>query len=1471
VALYATRVEDRFGNWVEYSYNHTPTQPMRLNQITSSDNRTITLGYNSNGLVSTVTENNRTWNYSYSTLPGRKSLTGLSRTDSLNPGDSWVWTFNLMQLSSTDLAYSVDDGPSQCNSFQGVHGLNVVGVPGLTDTATGWITHPSGAVGKFEVTQGLVSRNNVPNTCLEVTHPDSGAVVERYPDHISRSWALKLKKKEITGPGMAMMDWSYSNGSGGGTRITGSCLSSTCAGTGAISIVTGPLYAENTGYNKREWTRYTFGNSYGYNEGKLLKTEKGYVPAAGGSAEVMESSLTAYMLPTASPPTTTAIGTSLRTRGDGFTSEHPRPRNSHAIERFDNVGSSATFSWSGTGFTAANFYRPTNTTHSSTLGFTRTEALQYHDNLQLWVLGQLKKRTVTANGQVTVPEEITTFNLNAQPTHFHRFGRLDEIRAYHVEGQLKEINDGLNPQGQNQITMLTSYKRGIPQQVSYADSSSESAVVNDRGEISSHTDPSGATTSYQYDALGLVKLITYPIGDSTTWFPTTISFQKSTSAAFGLPAGHWRREVKTGNSSAGHHRAITYYNALWQPVLVDEHETNGSGTTPLTTTQRMVNRTYDPSGRQIKLSFPVRSIANYNQSLDGQYSYFDAIGRITRQGQDSELTARANPLTKAYTYLSDFRTQVADEYGRPQVIYSYQAYDQPTTDWPVLIQAAGSVAPPNGINTTISRDVYGKPLNVSRSNPAGSGYPASTVARSFYYDAHQRLCKRVEPESGATYFAYDIGTNNLDWQGHTSNATSTCNASQVLSADRIDFSYDLRNRLTATTYLDGSTIGSTRTWTPDGLPLTVSQGGSVWTYGYNKRRMLTSETLSLGGQSYPLTYGYSGFGTRSQMSYPDATVVQYQPNRFGEPTQVQIPGQTTYASGITHHPNGALAFLSYGNGLNYNVDLNERMLPERVTMDGVYDDIYQWDPLGNLDSIDDLAGLAPQSRDRSMDYDNANRLTEVNSTALGQFLYQYDNLDNLRQLTRNGTSYTYKYDDGPGGSHRLQKLHLLNQPTTEALGYTHDSRGNVTQRRPVAFGRPSHDFIVDKAHRATELRTIGSGSALESYLYDGNGKRVQITDGSSTRVQIYNAAGQFVYETSTSIAGSGSNCSTGNPVHLIICSGFEPQGSGGSPSSTRHIHLAGKQIARTKDAITTFVHTDLLGSVVAESTPAPVNVTHRDLHEPYGAPSNGIYIQGPDYTGHVTDAASGLSYMEARYYDPLAGRFLGTDPVHVDLNSGGNFNRYWYANNNPYRFVDPDGRDARTRFGTRIRTGDSSAIGRVADFAREVTNQARRMSVEGSVGVDLPTSLVGKALDSAGLLSDDDQLKALLDLGMELSFTVNPVWHPEGFDAGVSLDARVGGGIGPILAGEPGTSTLGSFSAALRGYGSVGLIKNSFLDQPSHRYEVVGQLGLIGGALPISERGVPLGFSLQGGYGAGVGVFYVKPIFSGSLSALIDD
>ncbi|MDZ5842796.1 hypothetical protein A7X93_17045 [Stenotrophomonas maltophilia] len=111
----------------------------------------------------------------------------------------------------------------------------------------------------------------------------------------------------------------------------------------------------------------------------------------------------------------------------------------------------------------------------------------------------------------------------------------------------------------------------------------------------------------------------------------------------------------------------------------------------------------------------------------------------------------------------------------------------------------------------------------------------------------------------------------------------------------------------------------------------------------------------------------------------------------------------------------------------------------------------------------------------------------------------------------------------------------------------------------------------------------------------------------------------------------------------------------------------------------TYVHTDVLGSVVAESD-ANGSVIKRHVYEPYGAVVGGQVGDGPGYTGHVNDSSTGLSYMQQRYMDPQLGVFLSVDPVTAYEQPVGQFNRYRYANGNPYRFTDPDGRESGAAF-----------------------------------------------------------------------------------------------------------------------------------------------------------------------------------------------
>jgi RHS repeat-associated protein len=183
------------------------------------------------------------------------------------------------------------------------------------------------------------------------------------------------------------------------------------------------------------------------------------------------------------------------------------------------------------------------------------------------------------------------------------------------------------------------------------------------------------------------------------------------------------------------------------------------------------------------------------------------------------------------------------------------------------------------------------------------------------------------------------------------------------------------------------------------------------------------------------------------------------------------------------------------------------------------------------------------------------------------------------------------------------------------------------------------------------LRTVTYNAAtVEAYQYDGHGRRVLATSPAGAIVSFYSQGGQLVYQ--------------------------DDQRDGKTHS---YFYLAGSLVNELTHDTTTgananrFQHTDALGSPVVV-TNGPHTVLERREYEPYGRQLTPTPGDGPGYTGHMYDAATGLVYMQQRYYDPM-GRFLSVDAVTAYEKPITNFCRYCYAANNPYKFTDPDGRE----------------------------------------------------------------------------------------------------------------------------------------------------------------------------------------------------
>ncbi|MBW1903109.1 MAG: hypothetical protein JRJ20_15995 [Deltaproteobacteria bacterium] len=121
-----------------------------------------------------------------------------------------------------------------------------------------------------------------------------------------------------------------------------------------------------------------------------------------------------------------------------------------------------------------------------------------------------------------------------------------------------------------------------------------------------------------------------------------------------------------------------------------------------------------------------------------------------------------------------------------------------------------------------------------------------------------------------------------------------------------------------------------------------------------------------------------------------------------------------------------------------------------------------------------------------------------------------------------------------------------------------------------------------------------------------------------------------------------------------------------------------------------FFHSDHLGSsnVVTDADGAVVESTE---FYPYGRPryeeSTGFDSEYK-YTGKELDKESGLMYYEARYYEPVIGRFVSVDPLGMNpeeqsLDISQSLNLYAYALDNPLAYIDPTGLEPDKVIGTK--------------------------------------------------------------------------------------------------------------------------------------------------------------------------------------------
>jgi RHS repeat-associated protein len=793
--------------------------------------------------------------------------------------------------------------------------------------------------------------------------------------------------------------------------------------------------------------------------------------------------------------------------------------------------------------------------------------------------------------------------------------------------------------GNGNRTVFSQYHRGRPQRVDFPDGAFATQVINNAGWTTEHVNEVNARHVLSYDPMGRLTRIKYPTGDPVAYCDTILSFSQASSAERGLPPGHWRQRVDTCGDVTER-----WFDGLWRLRLERRYDSAKESTTAKTTETR-----YDKMGRPAFTSRALRDIPTIGVTMVGRHiKHRDGLGRVTEEFEQGHSGARRTTLTIHEDLL---RREVVNPKGFKTKTW-FQVFDEPTEDHPTRIEA------PEGVVVEIGRDFLGKALWIERAGPSPQGIVSAR--RSYVYSPKQLLCKTLEPEIGATVRDYD-NAGNLIWTATGLDLPgSGCDQTAVPTHRRISHGYDTRNRLKWTSHGDGSGRVE-RTYFPDGQlqSLTSSRVGRntiTWLYDYYRAGMPKEERYTWGDPNNYWSFQYQVDQRRQRQAYSDPLRgwLSLEPDALGRPTRVGMPDSSdrAYVSGARYHPDGSLAQYTLGNGIVFNNELGDFGRPELWQHVGRSSHVYRYDANDNVIAIDDLLG----GRHRSMPwYDGLDRLRQANGP-WGAGHYEYDGLDNIVSSTVGTRTLVHEYDRV---RNRLTRL-SGSQPMT----FDYDNGGNVV-------GRGSTRFSFDIANR------LLSSSAHRGVDYDGHGRR-NLTwwmDG-SYRHSAYTQDG------------------------LLRLDWHSNEGA------RRYVYLGGKLVAEAREprfgGEVTYVHTDMLGSPILRTNAAGAQV-ERTAYEPYGLTTDGSTDPARiGFTGHVNDRETGLVYMQQRYYDPVAGRFLSVDPVTTDAKTGGFFGRYHYANNNPYRFFDPDGRSPCT--GTRIEAACGMFGNTMSDLQHAIKN-----------------------------------------------------------------------------------------------------------------------------------------------------------------------
>ena len=543
----------------------------------------------------------------------------------------------------------------------------------------------------------------------------------------------------------------------------------------------------------------------------------------------------------------------------------------------------------------------------------------------------------------------------------------------------------------------------------------------------------------------------------------------------------------------------------------------------------------------------------------------------------------------------------------------------------------------------------------------------------------------------------------------------------VVDGNQNPISYDVDSwgRITGIGFVDGVKEGYE--YTPAGQVSRTIDGNAVQ-YRYNSLGKISERIDQLG---FTETFRYDEEGNLSLHIDRDGRQLQRACNVFGQPVYEKASdaeGKHTNISTWHYDSLGRVTrAVCDGKSYEYIYDAYGNLKEKRSN--GKRFVSYAHDRAGQITEIRDPEGVRTR-----YEYDILGRRSRIYNNDGLEVRYGYDALNRIRHIRYgNGVETAYTYD-GDGNIRTLETR--AGENVLLSFAYRYDGNGNRTAKTgmqagvtlggvtsEITAGNNALDISYNYDVRGQLLEERRNGASV-CYAYDKAGNRIRKTDAQGEIRYLYNEKNQLVEEESPADRKQFSYDRQGGIIEEKNAAGIRRFSYNSHRQQTRVETETGNVQENRYDAEglrfellengrrTSFVYHDgellqeegreeqdtsyhLGAGMEAFRRGQELSYYHRDeqlstvfvtdgqgeIRNSYQYDVFGIPLETTEqlnnrirYTGQQYDELTEQYYLRARYYNPVAGRFM-----QEDVYQGDGLNLYAYCGNNPVVYYDPSG------------------------------------------------------------------------------------------------------------------------------------------------------------------------------------------------------